>query len=75
MMSEFNLSHRACTLPGADPDTDRIVLCDGVPVGRVLMIDAGEQRGLWRWSGLWIGSDTTGTADTLAEGLQEIKRR
>ena len=39
------------------------------------MIDAGQQEGLWRWSCLWVGTDTNGTAETLDEGLAEIKSR
>jgi hypothetical protein len=74
-VTAFKLSHRGCTLPGADPETDRIVHCDGVPIGRVVMIDAGQQERLWRWSCLWVGTDTNGTSETLADGLNEIKIR
>jgi hypothetical protein len=74
-VTAFKLSHRACTLPGADAEEDRIVHCDDVPIGRVVMIDAGQQELLWRWSCLWVGTDTNGTSETLADGLNEIKIR
>ena len=74
-MSEHQFTHRATILPGADPESDRIVLCEGVPVGRVAMIEAGQLGGLWRWSCYWIGNDTSGTAGTLSEGLEAIKSR
>ena len=74
-MRTFQFAHRPCQLPGADPEADRIVLCDGVLVGRVFLIEAGQQGGLWRWSCLWVGTDTNGTAETLAEGLEAIKSR
>lgn len=69
------LKHRATSLPGADPAKDRTVTCEGRAVGRVFEIDAGQQHGLWRWSCFWIATDTNGTADSLAEGLAEIKNR
>ena len=74
-MTAFKFSHRPCQLPGADPEADRIVLCDGILVGRVAMIEAGQQGGLWRWSCLRIGTDRRGTASTLDEGLKAIKSR
>ena len=74
-MSDFKFSHRATGLPGGNLETDRVVICDGLTVGRVAMIEAGQQEGLWRWSCLWVGTDTNGTAETLDEGLKAIKSR
>ena len=74
-MAAYKFTHRATALPGGDPETDRVVVCDGRTVGRVMQIDAGQQAGLWQWSGFWIGSDTRGTVETLAEGLEAIKSR
>jgi hypothetical protein len=71
----FKFLHRATGLPGGDADTDRVVICDGFPIGRVVMIEAGQQGGLWRWSCLWVGNNTSGTAATLADGLEAIKTR
>jgi hypothetical protein len=51
------------------------VLCDGRPIARVRQIDSGQQTGLWHWSAYWIGTNTRGTAETLAEGLEAIKSR
>jgi hypothetical protein len=45
-MTDFKFSHRATGLPGANPETDRDVVCDGVNVGRVYQVDAGQQEGL-----------------------------
>ncbi|MGI9475434.1 MAG: hypothetical protein ACR2PI_01925 [Hyphomicrobiaceae bacterium] len=39
------------------------------------MNDAGGQRGSWRWTGMWIGTNTTGIVETLDEGLQAIRSR
>ncbi len=69
------LVHRPTSLPGADPAKDRSVMCDGRLVGRVFEIDGGQQEGLWRWSCMWIASDTSGTAESLEAGLAEIKAR
>jgi hypothetical protein len=44
--------------------------CDGVNVGRVYQVDAGQQEGLWQWSRLWVGNDTRGTVETLDEVLE-----
>jgi hypothetical protein len=74
-MADFTFLHRATGLPGGNPETDRVVICDGLTVGRVAMIEAGQQGGLWQWSCLWIGTDTRGTASTLVEGLEAIKSR
>jgi hypothetical protein len=69
------LKHRATALPGGDPATDRTVTCDGRGIGRVFLLDGGQQEGLSRWSCFWVASDTSGTADSLEEGLAQIKRR
>ena len=74
-MSDFKFSHRATGLPGGNLETDRVVICDGLTVGRVVVIEAGQQGGLWRWSCLWIRTDTRGTASTSDEGLEAIKSR
>ena len=39
------------------------------------MIDAGERRGQWQWSGYWVGSDTRGTVDSMEDALEAIKSR
>jgi hypothetical protein len=58
---------------------DRVVVCDGVNVGRtigrVYQVEAGQHEGLWQWSCLWIGNDTRGNASTLDDGLEAIKSR
>jgi hypothetical protein len=54
---------------------DRVVVCDGVNVGRVYQVDAGQQEGLWQRSCLWVGNDTRGPVETLDEGLEAIKSR
>ena len=72
---ENKFSHRATGLPGGNPETDRVVVCDGLTVGRVHQVDAGQQEGLWQWSCLWVGNDTRGSALTLDEGLEAIKSR
>jgi hypothetical protein len=69
-MTDFQFSHRATGLPGGNPETDRVVVCDGVNVGRVYQVDAGQQEGLWQWSCLWVGNDTRGTVETLDEVLE-----
>ena len=74
-MTYFKFSHRATGLPGGNPETDRVVVCDGLTIGRVHQVEAGQQEGLWQWSCLWIGTDTRGTASTLDEGLEAIKSR
>ena len=51
------------------------MICNGLTVGRVRQVEAGQQEGLWQWSCLWIGNDTRGTASTLDEGLEAIKSR
>ena len=38
-MPEFKLTHRPTRLPGADPETDREVLCDGRSIARVRMVE------------------------------------
>ena len=74
-MIDIKLSHRATGLPGGNPETDRVVVCDGLTIGRVHQVEAGQQEGLWQWSCLWIGTDTRGTASTLDEGLEAINSR
>ena len=74
-MSEFKLTHRATRLPGADPETDREVFCNGRSIARVRLVETGQQAGLWAWSGYWVGDDTRGTAETLADGLAVVKAR
>lgn len=39
-MPDFKFAHRATRLPGADPATDREVLCDGRPIARVRQIES-----------------------------------
>ena len=74
-MTDFKFSHRATSLPGGNSETDRVVVCSGLTVGRVYQVEAGQQEGSWQWSCLWVGTDTRGTASTLSEGLEAIKRR
>jgi len=72
----MSFTHRPTRLPGADPDADRTVLLDGRPIGRVFQVESGHpDAGRWSWSCLWVGSDTRGIADTLEQGLGEIKSR
>jgi hypothetical protein len=40
-MIDFKFSHHATGLPGGNPETDRVVVCDGLTVGRVYQVDAG----------------------------------
>ena len=74
-MTEFKFTHRATGLPGGNTDADRVVICDGLKVGRVEQVEAGQQEGLWQWACYWVGNDTNGTAETMAEGLEAIKSR
>jgi hypothetical protein len=74
-MNDFKFSHRATGLPGGNPETDRVVVCDGMTVGRVHQVEAGQQEGLWQRLCLWIGNHTRGNASTLNEGLDAIKSR
>ncbi|MFT7577937.1 MAG: hypothetical protein ACI9XZ_004340 [Alphaproteobacteria bacterium] len=74
-MTYFKFSHRATGLPGGHPEKDRVVMCDGSTVGRVEQVEADQEAGLWQWACLWVGTDTNGTAATLAEGLEAIKSR
>jgi len=69
-MTNFKFSHRATGLQGGNPETDRVVVCDGRTIGRVHQVETGQQEGLWQWSCLWIG-----TASTLDEELEAIKSR
>lgn len=71
----LTFSHRPCRLPGAPPEHDREVFCNGKMIGRVHMLEAGSQVGVWQWSCLWPDDDNRGNASSLEEGLQEIKRR
>jgi hypothetical protein len=48
-MTDFKFSHRATGLPGGNRETDRVVVCDGLTVGRVYQVDAGQQEGLLHW--------------------------
>jgi hypothetical protein len=41
----------------------------------VYQVNTGQQAGLWQWTASWIGTDTSGTGSTLAEGLEAIKGR
>ena len=68
-------THKPTRLPDAGPDRDRVVLCDGVMIGRVFEIDSGPRAGQWRWAGYWIGHGNAGTADNLAGAPAEIKTR
>jgi hypothetical protein len=74
-MITFKFSHRATGLPGGNLETDRVVICDGLKVGRVHQVEAGQLEGLWQWSCYWIGTDTRVTASTSDEGLEAIKSR
>lgn len=53
--------------------TDRHVAYGEDPVGRIMRIDGGPQNGRWRWTGIWVGWDNAGTAETLEEGLQALR--
>jgi hypothetical protein len=37
-MTGFKFSHRATGLPGGNPETDRVVVCDGMSVGRLISL-------------------------------------
>ena len=68
--------HRPTALPGANPETDRSVLCDGQLIGRVRQVEDDHNRcDRWDWACLWTGTDTGGYCDTLEEGLRAIRWR
>ena len=69
----MKLTHKGTGLPGGDPDTDRVILADGKKCARVLMIDAGSQTGMWRWSGYWSPAEE-GRAASLDDALAEIRQ-
>lgn len=72
MIDAVKLTHRPTGLPGGDPGADRTVMMEGRAIGRVTLIDAGQQGGQWSWSCLWIGGGRGVTA-TLDAALGEIK--
>jgi hypothetical protein len=61
-MTGFKFSHRATGLPGGKSETDRVVVCDGLTVGRVYQVEGGQQEGLWQWSCLWVGKTHAATS-------------
>ena len=67
-------THRA-TWPN-DPqekkNRDRVVIHNGLMLGRVQQIDGGPQNGRWDWATKWSGH-LSGVADTLDEAVQLIK--
>ena len=75
IVRRYRFTHRATGLPGGDPEGDRLVLCNGLRVGRVFRIDDGPQAGSWDWSAMCVGNDTRGNVATLEDGLEEIKSR
>lgn len=75
VLTNFNLTHRPTRLPGADPATDREVLCNGRTIARVLLTEQGEKAGTWSWNAMWVSDDNRGDAPSLDEALAEVKRR
>lgn len=77
--------YRPTRLPGADPNKDVCVYCDGYMIGRVMEVEPGHQQaGRWRWGIAWIVPldarnqplyDISGTVDTMEEALNAIKER
>ena len=74
-MAATEHAHRPTDLPGAEPDRDRAVLCDGLILGCVSEIEGGQQGGLWGWSGYWIRADNRVVAESLEDALAEIEKR
>lgn len=73
-MSDLQLTRVETGLPGAEPETDWSIRCDGRLIARTFLIDAGPQTGRWKWSCLWTPSEV-GNADSRDEALEEIKAR
>lgn len=71
----MKFSHRPTGLPGGDRETDREVLCDGLPVARVRCVEQGQQAGLWQWSAYWVSDDNRGIEAALDEALEAVKQR
>ena len=70
-----SFTHKPTDLPWGDPEKDRVVVVDGRSIGRVELVEVGQQEGLWQWACFWVGTDTSGTAESLKIGLNEIKIR
>ena len=73
-MSDLQLTRVETGLPGAGPETDWSIRCNGRLIARTFLIDAGPQTGKWKWSGMWSPSEV-GNADSLEDALEEIKAR
>ena len=68
----MKLSHRPTHLPGAPPDEDRTIVCDGVEIARAFRIECGQNEGRWQWAGQWWPAEFF-IVDTLEEALAAIK--
>ena len=67
-----SLTHRPTDLPGADPQLDRSIHCDGVPIARAFQIEGGQNHGRWKWAGRWSPAEY-GIVESLDEALAAIK--
>ena len=68
----MKLSHRPTRLPGAPPDEDRTIICDGVDIAWAFRIEGGQNAGRWTWPGRWSPAEF-GIVGTLEEALAAIK--
>ena len=71
-MTDLKLTRVETGMPGAAPETDWSVRCDGRLIARSILIDAGPQTGRWKWSGMCLPTDV-GHADNLDEALTHFK--
>lgn len=62
------------TWPDSSRDTDRVVLRDGLVVGRVHLTITAHDGHKWCWA-VHTHPASSGRAETLAEGLEMIRKR
>jgi len=53
----------------------RVILRDGVRLGRVYREVFGPLKGQWQFFGMWAGHDNRGQTETLAEALETTRSR
>lgn len=68
-------THRPTGLPGGNPETDRSVYFGGKRIARIYVHQQGPQLGLWGWFLGWGCYGNAGTASSLEEALEIVKRR